>query len=64
MSTSNENTPNSASRTEVAAGGHSPAMDTGGVYRAVAIVLALIVVAALAYGLVQTAIKASALFTG
>jgi hypothetical protein len=39
-------------------------MDTGGVYRAVAIVLALIVVAALAYGLVQTAIKASALFTG
>ncbi|WP_313822573.1 hypothetical protein [Citricoccus sp.] len=63
MSTSNENTPNSPARAE-AAGGHSPAMDTGGLYRALAVVLALIVIAALAYGLVQTAIKASALFTG
>ncbi|MEO9247893.1 hypothetical protein ABDK96_09385 [Citricoccus nitrophenolicus] len=37
---------------------------TSGPYNAVAVLLALIVIAALAYGLVQTAIKASALFTG
>ncbi|MGM7668679.1 MFS transporter small subunit [Microbacterium sp. A93] len=37
---------------------------TSGTYNAVAVFLALIVMAALAYGLVQTAIKASALFTG
>lgn len=36
----------------------------GGTYQAVAVILALIVIAALAYGLVQTALKASALFTG
>jgi len=36
----------------------------GGTYRTAAVVLALIVIAALAYGLVQTALKASALFTG
>ncbi|MFC0250019.1 hypothetical protein ACFFIO_16035 [Citricoccus parietis] len=55
MSTSNENTPDSRAHAEAAA---------GGTYRAVAVFLAVIVVAALAYGLVQTAIKASALFTG
>ncbi|GAA1132361.1 MFS transporter small subunit [Citricoccus alkalitolerans] len=64
MSTRNESTPDSRAHAEAAAGGSNAAMDTGGVYRAVAVVLALIVVAALAYGLVQTAIKASALFTG
>lgn len=37
---------------------------TSGTYNAVAVLLAVIVIAALAYGLVQTAIKASALFTG
>lgn len=37
---------------------------TNGPYNAVAVLLAVIVIAALAYGLVQTAIKASALFTG
>ena len=37
---------------------------TSGTYNAVAVLLALIVIAALVYGLVQTAIKASALFTG
>lgn len=37
---------------------------TGGAYRTTAVILALIVAAALAYGLVQTALKASALFTG
>lgn len=37
---------------------------TGGAYRTIAAVLAVIVIAALAYGLVQTALKASALFTG
>lgn len=64
MSTSNENTPDRRAHAEAASGGGSPAMDTGGTYRAVAVVLAVIVIAALAYGLVQTAIKASALFTG
>ncbi|NUL46202.1 hypothetical protein F7P69_13510 [Cellulosimicrobium funkei] len=64
MSTSNEKTPNSPAGATAATGGPSPAKEVGGVYRAVAIVLALIVIAALAYGLVETAIKASALFTG
>lgn len=64
MSTSNESTPDSRAHAEAAAGGNTPAMDTGGTYRAVAVFLAVIVIAALAYGLVQTAIKASALFTG
>ena len=36
---------------------------THGTYNAVAVFLALIVIAALAYGLIQTAIKAAALFT-
>jgi hypothetical protein len=44
-------------------GPHDPA-GTGGAYRTAAAVLAVIVIAALAYGLVQTALKASALFTG
>ncbi|MGD6979834.1 MULTISPECIES: MFS transporter small subunit [Citricoccus] len=58
-------TPNAGSST---AGGTAPATrepaGTGGAYRTTALVLALIVIAALAYGLVQTALKASALFTG
>jgi len=37
---------------------------SGGGHRALALALAVIVAAALAYGLVQTAIRASALFTG
>lgn len=37
---------------------------TSGTYNAVAVLLALIVMAALVYGLVQTGLKASALFTG
>lgn len=36
---------------------------THGTYNAVAVFLALIVMAALVYGLAQTALKASALFT-
>jgi hypothetical protein len=36
----------------------------GGGYRILAILLAIIVTAALAYGLVQTAFRAAALFTG
>lgn len=44
------------------AGTRDPA-GTGGAYRTIAAVLAVIVIAALAYGLVQTALKASALFT-
>ncbi|MGW9551647.1 MFS transporter small subunit [Citricoccus zhacaiensis] len=64
MSTRNENNSNSRAHAEAAVGGSSPAMDTGGTYRAVAVFLAVIVIAALVYGLVQTAIKASALFTG
>lgn len=37
---------------------------TGAGYWTLAIVLAIIVTAALAYGLIQTGIRASALFTG
>lgn len=37
---------------------------TSGTYQAVSVLLALIVMAALVYGLVQTGLKASALFTG
>ncbi|GAA1671876.1 hypothetical protein GCM10010977_17060 [Citricoccus zhacaiensis] len=64
MSNSTENSHEDLSRAEAAAGGSAPARDTGGPYRAVAVFLALIVIAALAYGLIDTGIKASALFTG
>ena len=54
-----DNTP-----TERRGAGATGSTGTGGAYRTTAVVLALIVAAALAYGLVQTALKASALFTG
>ena len=53
-----------ADNTPTEHGGTGATDGTGGAYRTTAVVLALIVAAALAYGLVQTALKASALFTG
>lgn len=50
--------------TPTGSGNDSAESSTGGTYRTLAVVLALIVTAALAYGLVQTGLKASALFTG
>ncbi|MCY1158512.1 MAG: hypothetical protein MOP51_1536 [Citricoccus sp.] len=56
---------NAADRTHPAApAGESGTASAGGGYRMLALVLALIVTAALVYGLIQTAFRAAALFTG
>lgn len=67
MSTPTGDTGSSTASARSAAPGHDadpPVSGTGSAHRTVAVILALIVTLALAYGLVQTGIKASALFTG
>ncbi|MFC7400805.1 hypothetical protein [Citricoccus sp. GCM10030269] len=64
MSNSAGETPNTSPHEQQPDGGAAPEpAASGGAYRIVALILAVIVVAALAYGLIDTGIKASALFT-